>query len=110
MGFDETKDYKNKRNSYKVKLGPGEISVCSACLKPIEDIYVSAEKKKYHEECLVCFQCGNIIQNQYAVKLTNQGETFFCVEHAYLTTTAILCHDCGGVIRSGSDYFTVKKI
>jgi len=86
------------------------MSVCSACLKPIADIYISAEKKKYHEACLICFQCGTVIQNQYAVKLTSQGETYFCVEHAHLATTAILCNDCGGMIRAGSDYFTVKGL
>jgi len=35
---------------------------------------------------------------------------YFCVKHAHLATTAIICTDCGGMIKSGSDYFTVKNL
>ena len=43
---------------------PSSAELCAACGSPTRDDHVMAGDKAYHEECFVCYVCGELIGNQ----------------------------------------------
>ncbi|KAH3674922.1 hypothetical protein WICMUC_002942 [Wickerhamomyces mucosus] len=67
-------------------------SICASCNKPITTKSVKALGKRYHTECFVCYDCGDLILSKYFPFETQSGEKIpLCEEHFYKRRGLICC-------------------
>ncbi|CAH01041.1 GTPase-activating protein LRG1 [Kluyveromyces lactis] len=88
----------NRTESYmavKSKSSPRPTRQCADCKKPIHSNALKALGSHYHENCLVCYDCGAICKPKYfPYDLPDSKETVLLCQKHYFTRNNLLCSVC----------------
>lgn len=88
----------NYENNYKTgsnKNSQRSVRLCAHCNKPIHNNALRALGSHYHEECLVCYDCGTVCKPKYfPYELPDSGNTVLLCQKHYFTRNNLLCSVC----------------
>lgn len=98
--YADNTDRMNAASKLNEKLPQKQIRLCAHCGKPIVSNALKALGRYYHDECLVCHDCGVVCKPKYYPYEDPESKEMIllCQKH-YFTRNNLLCYVCNEPLK-----------